>query len=345
MHTHVSYAWSDPTAQRQFTSGVSLHSHTSHSRETLIFIDDLGRTIPLLNRFIRWQGKRAHRAGFAMDFSRGYWTPPLTPQLALDVERNQLSETLELVPIVSLTDHDSIAAPTLLNSLFGAGTVPISFEWTVPFDGIAFHLGVHNLPPRLAPQITSQLASYTALPTREALRDLLSTLHGLQHVLLVFNHPLWNLYRAPRVHFDKAVDDFMRACGPFIHAMELNGLRAWPENRAVVDLSAAWRKPLVSGGDRHGAEPNGNVNLTNAEDFAAFVCEIRTLGLSHILFMPQYRRDQRLRCFRTFADVVRHNPELPVGAQNWDERVFHPDKGGVDRPLAALWKRPPKFLE
>jgi len=32
---------------------------------------------------------------------------------------------------------------------------------------------------------------------------------------------------------------------------------------------------LVSGGDRHGVEPNANINLTNATSFTEFVHEIR----------------------------------------------------------------------
>lgn len=344
MSTLVSYAWKEPHAGRKYRAGVSLHSHTSESRENLIFLDDLGRRMPLLGAFIRWQRRRAGRAGYHVDWSRGYWTPPLTPSLALELEGRQIEQELQLEALVSLTDHDTITAPLLLNSLQSGQAVPVSCEWTVPFKGIAFHLGVHNLPAPAAPEIMRQLASYTAAPTPEALCDLFSMLHSLADVLLVFNHPMWNLYRADEGRFTGMVGDFLRLHGEFIHALELNGLRGWAENCAVALLAATWHKPMIAGGDRHGCEPNANLNLTNAEGFAEFVREIRLARASHVLFMPQYRQDQRLRCFRTFVDIVRHAPELPPGMQRWDQRVFHPGKDGEDCPLAAFWERPPAFL-
>ncbi|MEO8724616.1 MAG: hypothetical protein ABI383_00705 [Acidobacteriaceae bacterium] len=345
MPSHVSYAWKTPQAARHFRTGVSLHSHTSHSRENLLFIEDIGRRIPLLGRFMEWQRGLAERAGFLVDLSRGYWTPPLTPPLALDLERGQIEEELQLQAIVSLTDHDSIAAPVMLNSPHDGSAVPVSCEWTVPFGGIAFHIGVHNLPPAAAPEIMGQLTSYTAAPTAEMLKDVFSMLHGMDEVLVVFNHPLWNLYRTGQGQFTALLEDFVRLHGEFLHAIELNGLRRWQENCAVSRLASTWRKPLIAGGDRHGCEPNANLNLTNAEDFPAFVREIRVESASHVLFMPQYRQDPRVRCFRTFVDIVRHAPELPLERQRWDQRVFHPNKEGLDGPLERLWTHPPAILE
>ncbi len=43
---------------------------------------------------------------------------------------------------------------------------------------------------------------------------------------------------------------------------------------------------LISGGDRHGVEPNANINLTNATSFTEFVHEIRRQKKSNVLFMP-----------------------------------------------------------
>jgi hypothetical protein len=170
-------------------------------------------------------------------------------------------------------------------------------------------------------------------------------LNGLKNVLVVFNHPKWNLYRADPIQFTGIVEDFLRLHGCFLHAFELNGLRPWGENHAVIRLASIWRKPLVAGGDRHGCEPNANLNLTYAEEFSDFVREIRVDSVSHILFMPQYRHHQKLRCFRTFVDIVRHAPDLPAEVQRWDQRVFHPGKDGVDCSLATLWNRPPAFLD
>ena len=44
--------------------------------------------------------------------------------------------------------------------------------------------------------------------------------------------------------------------------------------------------------------------------------------------------------------MIRNYPEYPMGSRRWDERIFHPDaNGGPDRPISALWKAPPKYVE
>jgi hypothetical protein len=34
---------------------------------------------------------------------------------------------------------------------------------------------------------------------------------------------------------------------------------------------------------------------------------------------------------------VRYYPDFPQGSRTWDERVYHPDRDGVPRPLSELW--------
>jgi hypothetical protein len=41
----ISYLWRDPGAARTFQTGVSLHSHTNQSQETLDFVADWGSAI------------------------------------------------------------------------------------------------------------------------------------------------------------------------------------------------------------------------------------------------------------------------------------------------------------
>ena len=60
------------------------------------------------------------------DLSRMWWTPPLTPRQAFDLEARQIEDRLELEPIVSVSDHDSIAAPMLLQVLHRRSSVPVS---------------------------------------------------------------------------------------------------------------------------------------------------------------------------------------------------------------------------
>jgi hypothetical protein len=132
----------------------------------------------------------------------------------------------------------------------------------------------------------------------------------------------------------------------FLHAFERNAMRSWKENEAVIQLADRWQRLIVSGGDRHGCEPSGVLNLTRAQSFSEFVDEVRKKQRSHVLFMPQYSESMCMRTIQTLLDVIREYPEYPVGSQRWDGRVFHPDHiTNIDRPVSAFWDTPPAFLE
>jgi hypothetical protein len=94
---------------------------------------------------------------------------------------------------------------------------------------------------------------------------------------------------------------------------------------------------LISGGDRHGLEPNANLNLTDARTFRDFVNEIRMERRSHVLFMEQYAKPWEGRILQSTLNAVSDFPEFIPGWQRWDERAFHPDTSGVMRPLRELW--------
>jgi hypothetical protein len=156
-------------------------------------------------------------------------------------------------------------------------------------------------------------------------------------VLVVFNHPMWDLYLIGEERHQFLVNEFLQKNGKYLHALELNGLRNWEENRAVRRLAERWNMLLISGGDRHGVEPNANLNLTNAANFTEFVHEIRREKKSDMLFMPQYAEPWKHRLLQSTIDAIRHYPEFPQGSRTWDERVYHPDANGVVRPLSELW--------
>jgi hypothetical protein len=166
---------------------------------------------------------------------------------------------------------------------------------------------------------------------------MLAELDELPGVLIVFNHPLWDLYRVGKEKHRFLVNDFLAVNGQFVHAVELNGLRTWDENRDVHTLAARWNQVLISGGDRHGVEPNANVNLTHATSFTGFVHEVRRERQSHVLFMPQYAEPWKHRILSSTLAAIRNYPDFPEGSQRWDERVYHPDMNGVPRPLSELW--------
>jgi hypothetical protein len=341
--TKLSCFWHRPDLGRDTRAAVSLHGHTNRSKESLQFIPELARKGPMLHEALQ---KQCQRSRIPVDFARAYWTPPLTPKLAYETEKNQIENTLGLSSLVSLTDHDNIEAPVLLRRERETAKMPISLEWSVPFEGTIFHLGVHNLPGRQAQSIMDDLAEYTRRPNEEILCELLAMLDGFPQVLVVFNHPLWT-QSCVGVHREgQVLERFLNCAVEFLHAFEINATRSVRENNQVAQLAEQWNRPLVSGGDRHGCAASGALNLTRAETFSEFVGEIRREQRSHVLLMPQYSEPVSIRTTRTLLDVIRNYPEYPIGSQRWDERVFHPDaNGGLDRPLSSLWKSPPAFLE
>ena len=338
----ISYLWREPEAAKSFTTGVSLHSHTNQSQETLDFIAELSNNWGILQPLMRWCEDRCNRlTGIQPDYARSYWTPPLTPSLAFDLERSQIEDRLQMPGLVSLTDHDDIQAPMLLRSVPSSRHIPVSVEWTVPFGKTAFHLGIHNLPSATGSQWMERLKAFTATPveTRKPslLKEMLAELDELPGVLIVFNHPIWDLYRIGNERHNVLVNEFLAVNGQYIHALELNGLRDWKENREVSELAQKWNQLVISGGDRHGIEPNANINLTRAASFTEFVHEVRRERQSHVLFMPQYAEPWKHRILQSTLDAIRDYPHFPEGSRRWDQRVYHPDSRGVMQPLSELW--------
>jgi len=336
----------DQSLIRQFTTGVSIHSHTSRSKESLEFLGRYFESRPLLRSFMRGQDRLARRRrGVPIDLARGYWTPPMCPRSAYELEKNQIEQKLDMQALVSLSDHDCISAPQLLRVVPAMSEVPVSLEWTVPFQGSKFHLGVHNLPGKLAEEWMAELADCTAHPSTARVCDLLGSLHAIADVLLVFNHPMWNLYGTPLPTFNQNLEDFLALNNGHLHAFELNGLRRWEENRHTAQLAARWQQILISGGDRHGCEPNANLNLTNATSFAEWVHEVRVERRSQLLFMPQYNQLLAARCYQAFLDTISEFPDHSDGAIRWDQRTFHPGRNGSMQPLSELWRNVPEFLQ
>ncbi len=340
--SQISCLWKQPNIAGKYRTAVSLHSHTNQSKESLLFIPVFAEKWPLLRWALKEQCKKSVRP---VDFSQAYWTPPLPPKLAFELESNQIEIDLELMSLVSLTDHDSIGAPSALRQLPDPVQIPYAVEWSVPYEGAVFHLGVHNLPERQAHLIMDDLAAFTRDPSAPRLLELLAALHEFPEVLIVFNHPLWDQHCLGQSTFRGILDRFLQTCVQFLHAFELNAMRAWAENKGVIQLAAIWQRPLISGGDRHGCEPSGALNLTCAASFSEFVNEIRLEQRSHIVFMPQYAEVLGIRFMQTVIDTIRDYPEHPVGSRRWDERVFHMDfQTGYHRPLSVLWKAPPAYL-
>jgi hypothetical protein len=335
----ISYLWKDADSASEYSTGVSLHSHTNQSKETLDFLANFGNDYSWVRKIIALAEARAREVyQISINYSASYWTPPLTPRLAFDLESKQIEKSLNLMPLVSITDHDNVNAPMLLRTVAAARHIPVSVEWSVPFGSDqSFHLGIHNLPSDSGADWMRTFEEFTANPSEPRLTEILSALHALPNVLIVFNHPMWDLYIIGKEKHRQRVQDFMAGNGQFMHALELNGLRSWEENRETKQMAKARNMLLISGGDRHGLEPNANVNLSRAASFTEFVHEIRYEGHSHVLFMPQYAEPWKHRILRSTLDAIRNYPDFPQGSRRWDERVYHPDAAGAIRPLSELW--------
>ena len=330
--------WNDAAVVNHFRTGVSLHSHTLHSRETLDFIYCAAARAPILSAVIR-RGEQRYRQvhGTALDLSRGWWTPPLGPHDAWLVEKSQI-EGLGRDALVSLTDHDDIEAPVSLQLLDECRGTPISFEWTVPYGPTFFHLGIHNLPAAQARPMFSRMRTYTLAPEPPALAGILADAAAIDETLVVFNHPLWDEKGIGQAAHRGAVGEFLRRFPASLHALELNGLRPWRENREVIALAEAVRKPPISGGDRHAVEPNANVNVTNAATFAEFAAEVRD-GWSDVLILKQYREPYALRILQNMMDVLHTYEQHAKGWRLWSDRVFYACDDGQVRSLTELFGR------
>jgi hypothetical protein len=242
--------------------------------------------------------RRYERAPRQVDFVRAYWTPPLSPASALRLEETQIAE-MGLRPLVSLTDHDGIEAGISLQITADPRYVPLSVEWTVPYE------------------LVSELASSP-------------------EILVVLNHPFWLEEGVEETNHRRALSRMLHECIGWLHAFELNGTRSWKENAQVAELASAFSRPLVSGGDRHACEPSACLNMTNAGSFSEFVAEVRA-GHSSLWLMPHYREPMAVRVLEAARDILRPYPEYP-GRQRWTDRFFYRGDDGIARPLSAVWQ-------
>lgn len=346
MPSQLTCLWKEPQAAREYRTAVSLHGHTNHSKEGLSLIGEYADRNPVLRAALNTQRREAQRkSAITVDFERAYWTPPLPPLEAFRLERDQIQGLLGLAAMVSLTDHDNIEAPMLLRVLPESQTVPLSVEWTVPYKETVLHIGIHNLPTAQAARLMTEFTDHTNDPVEARLRDMFEALHDMPQVLIVLNHPMWDLGGIGKLRHVQVLHDFVGRVGMFLHAFELGGVRSWEENQRVLEFAEGCDQLVIGGGDRHGLEPSAVVNLTNAETFDEFAYEVRQRRRCHVLFMPQYSEPFVLRMLQCFLDGIREYPDYPEGSRKWDERVFHPDRYGVLQPLITLWDAPPPFMQ
>jgi hypothetical protein len=320
------------TRNRQFSdsrTGVSLHSHTMYSKEYLGRLPSYIAKFPIGSYILEREIGRLHLyEGRIFNFNKVYWTPPLSPREAYELESKQIEERLGKKALVSLTDHDNIAAGSRLRLLEKTQRCPISVEWTVPWEETEFHIGVHNLRASRAGAWMKEFALYHAKPSKELLGEILRALQDEKNTLIVLNHPYWDAESIGPVEHRRVLRGFLQSFLPFLHAIELNGMRSRRENREVVSLGQSIDLPVISGGDRHGCEPNAVLNLSHADSFEGFVHEVRYEKRSEILLMPQFFEALPLRLIENAWHALADAPG-EFGRRHWMTRVFIEEEGQV----------------
>ncbi len=333
--TRVHKFGSSGIESRLFRSGVSLHSHTMYSKEHLGRLPQYIDKFPIGGYIIERELGRLHLYhNWNFDFTKLYWTPPLSPREAYELEKGQICKELQLAGLVSLTDHDNIEAGLHLRLLQETALTPVSVEWTVPFENTGFHIGVHNLPPAYASEWMAQFRALTEHQKRSDLGTILSELSHEPQVLIVLNHPYWDSESVGAEAHRAALSGFLQQYKDRVHALELNGMRSRRENREVVTLGEEIGLPVVAGGDRHGCAANVVLNVSAAETFDEFVAEIREEHKSEMVLMPQYFEPLQLRLLENAWHALSDAPG-EFGRQHWMSRVFL-IQNGEEKPLSCF---------
>jgi hypothetical protein len=318
-----------------FRSGISLHSHTMHSREYLGRLPKYIAKFPVGSYILEREIGRVHLyEGRIFNFNKIYWTPPLSPREAYELESRQIEEQLGCSALVSLTDHDDIEAGLHLRLLEKTKHTPISVEWTVPFGKTEFHIGVHNLPMSRCRGWIKEFGAYRRNLDSEYLRDILAGLDNERNTLIVLNHPYWDGEGIGPDEHRRCLEEFLTNYLSFLHAIEVNGMRSRRENREVIALGEAIDRPVISGGDRHGCEPNATLNLSRASSFDEFVQEIRYDRRSQLVLMPQFFEPLPLRLIENAWYTLADAPG-EFGRSHWMTRVFI-EQDGESRPLTQF---------
>jgi len=322
---------------KKVKAGVSLHCHTEHSKEMLDFVPNYAEKLPIISYF--WSREKTiyeEREGKPIDFSTSYWSPPLNPTDVFNIEKNQINDA-GLEAIVSITDHDEIKGNHDLEDIAAKGCAPISLEWTVPFEYGFFHLGVHNLPRDRAENITRDLLAYTFSEDKEPdnarLHQLFELLSSIPDVLVILNHPIWDIEMAGKQRHELLLKRFLKEHGKWIHALEINGFRSWSENKRVIEMAEAIGCPIATGGDRHGCQPNTVLNLTNKTTFSEFAEEIRVSKRSEVVLMPEYSLPLHSRQLFSFSEILSNYSDFPEKRQRWFDRIFF-DGGDGRGPIS-----------
>src|SRR5581483_9551385 len=95
--TKLQFFWQDRSVQSDFRTGVSLHSHTMYSEESLEMIPRYTAKVLYVGRTIGRQSEEFNKkTGFHFDLANAFWTPPLSPRQAYRLEEKQIQRKFRL---------------------------------------------------------------------------------------------------------------------------------------------------------------------------------------------------------------------------------------------------------
>jgi hypothetical protein len=317
-----------PHPSREFTSVVSLHTHSNHSIERMRPLESV------MARWYMWPLRAIVRRAFGLQrvpdltYADLWYNPPYPPEEVLRME-TEAAGALGFDSVqLAITDHDEIAGSVELRQRRPSEAQRISLgeELSLRFEGHLFHLGITGLPSE---GVAETHAAIQAAAHAGRVDEVFEILQGT-HCLVVLNHPLipWTPNRDPK----DSAQTLLKRYGQAIDALEFNGMRGRDENDRVLELARYFKKPVVGGGDSHLLLASSTLSGSGADSYAGFVEEVKSgqavpvvksdyfapvgwkLFLRTFYFMAHYRQICHFRG-EPVAEMLKDRPVLldPVG--------------------------------
>jgi len=271
-----------PQPDREFGYAVSLHNHSCHSVERLAALNHVVKRVFM--RPLSGIVKSSFGLGGVSDlnYAEVTFNPPYTPEEVYQMEAAVAADWGFRGVHFAITDHDEFAGNVALRRARPDlnGSVAISEELSLWFEGHLFHLGVCHLPENEAEATHAQIQSAARGRRYDELFERLAA----SGCLVILNHPLvaWT----PGAQTIPAADLLSRY-GWAIHALEVNGMRTREENDRVLELARQWKKPVVGGGDSHLLVGSSILSMSRAATFKDFIAEVKD-GHAVPFVTPEY---------------------------------------------------------
>ena len=318
--------------------GVSLHSHSSCSRERLNFVPGVARNIPLVSRlFDRSVAQFGRALGHPLDFESVYWRPPASPEAVIASERRQIAERFDCGALVALTDHDTLEGPRRLRA-GGMVDVPLSVEWSISIERTVLHLGVHGLPEKRLPEAMESLANGRGARSAAHVAELLDWFSETPETFVIVNHPFWDFTGVGALRHEALLLGF---CGT--HRDQIRWLPAQRLSPMAGEPSGAASRPGVPAARRRRRRipvwhaPNAIVNLASCSSFEEFGRDMRGPS-DHVRGASEGFEPFAARVFQGVREALTPDPGLQPRWLHLGECVFFM-QDGVERSIKFVRPR------